>query len=983
MAREPVTMTPAPSESSSAWSRALTMVCGVFLIAVLTPLAQFLTMMTLTSDAEVATPVGWAVGAVVSLVLVGAVLRWLLKIRLVSRANLVILYCMLTVSVPVMNIGLVRPCYLSMRSVIQEYLVMAREDHRTAYNALHPSWFPVVPTVDGLAWNKADRLLRLLTDDTVVNKRLQAERAVKSALDQESLRLGQVAAGGVVTIDPLSDDNRESLARRIDDLGLDQVTALKANKNLEAAIGSLGLATVIESELASKSAASTAAADSLKQLLPGTDERVAGMLPHNLKRMDVSSQRRIESMLRDMAGTDRAALERQVSQLQDRLPELMRLTGLLGELDYKAVRRFLQELLMAQYEKSDRAQLDAARHDFVYRLGRVERNALMRHDGKTDDAPNQDLIGMSEGLWTSPEAKRLAEQRSFMENVTAVAAVLPWHLWVGPMILWGVLFTCIFLFLMCVAEWLRRKWVDRENLAFPLVEVIDNVIRHDARLETASDVLHPEPRRRLFSVVFVAGLVVGLAMLSLEAMGHYQLLLKERPVTFFNVSQQVLTKGVLQEMNKVYFVMSPIVIGLLFLVSLEISFSIWTIFLVYSVVVVAVKNSGLDLVDKGYTGWAGSEVYPFPTEQLVGASLLFAAVTLWKTWGAGRVGNGDGKAVGAGGDFIPNRVNQAGLVVLPLAMLALAWHMGIANIPLLAVTGVLLMALTIAAARARAETGLHTHHVTYEFSKLPIVLGMTGATGASVYTRFINIAFVPITLLFRSLGQLLENIELARRHKVRYQTVAVAGLIAFLTALAVGLMSFLMMSYYFGGEFLGEKVFPKQGPSPSGIAQYPLWVAHFLGEVGLDKFTEVHWLRICFVVVGAAVFGSLYYLRNRFIRFPIHPLGYFLVLGSIYYSWVSPYIRGNPEAGPLDTSWLWGSALVAWLLKKLIVKYGGMNTYKQAKPFFIGLVVGAVFAVFAWGVTDLACSLAAQHTDSPSPFVQKFTDRPPFSSWYY
>ena len=62
----------------------------------------------------------------------------------------------------------------------------------------------------------------------------------------------------------------------------------------------------------------------------------------------------------------------------------------------------------------------------------------------------------------------------------------------------------------------------------------------------------------------------------------------------------------------------------------------------------------------------------------------------------------------------------------------------------------------------RAETGLPTHHTTYEFAKLPLIFGLTGFTGATVYTRFITLAFLPVTLLFRTLPQQLENLELSR-----------------------------------------------------------------------------------------------------------------------------------------------------------------------------------------------------------------------------
>jgi hypothetical protein len=160
-----------------------------------------------------------------------------------------------------------------------------------------------------------------------------------------------------------------------------------------------------------------------------------------------------------------------------------------------------------------------------------------------------------------------------------------------------------------------------------------------------------------------------------------------------------------------------------------------------------------------------------------------------------------------------------------------------------------------------------------------------------------------------------------------------------------------------------------------------LWVSHFLGEQGLGQWSQIHWVRVNFMLIGFGVFGALAFLRGRFLRFPIHPIGYLVVLFSIYYLWVSPYFKGDPSAAD-ETTLIWGSVFFAWLIKKLVIKYGGMHSYKQAKPLFIGLVVGSVFCIFMWNSLDLFCSLGASETD-PSDFVKHFLEQPPYSPRFY
>jgi hypothetical protein len=57
--------------------------------------------------------------------------------------------------------------------------------------------------------------------------------------------------------------------------------------------------------------------------------------------------------------------------------------------------------------------------------------------------------------------------------------------------------------------------------------------------------------------------------------------------------------------------------------------------------------------------------------------------------------------------------------------------------------------------------------------------------------------------------------------------------------------------------------------------------------------------------------------------------------------------------------------------------------YKQAKPFFIGLVAGSVVAIFAWNLLDLTASLLAEGQAQPGPFLQLFHAAPAFSPRFY
>ncbi len=958
---------------SSAVSHGVTILAGLVLIAILTPLSQFLTMSVVNADVETGSPVAWAVGLVFSLILVLAAVRLVVRTRLLGPANLALLYAMLTLAVPVMNIGLVRQMVVSSYSMLFEYFVQGTYTYRTAHNHLTPEWFPLVPTPEGLAWNRADRLLTLLEDPQTQGRRRTARRTAETQL--------YLAGQGLV-----DEVDREALEQALRGLGPDDLYAVQDTTpdRIEEALGIRDLLAELRD---ARMEASREAARILPDRLAPFSEWAAQLLPANLRRIESLRlfRQKVLEETDHLPESEREALLAARDRLEQELPEVQPLVMALDSGGRSQVRGALRERYEAEYEGLSRAEQDLMRQRFVSRLSPEERQALIAQDG-SGDTTNQNLHAFFSGSFEDAQARQDMRERSFRANAAIAASGIPWEVWRGPLLRWSALMLVIFLFLMCLAEWLRRKWVDRENLAFPLVDMADYMIRHDARLESAEDILHPPGRSWMFSPVFMGGFAVGLLWLSLQAMAHYGILGGGQDyVVAYDVSGQLFREGGLRNMNQVVFLLSPIAVGLLFMVSLEISVSLFTVFFLYSFgTALPAMLGATPPSDPLYTGWGGGRFYPFPTEQLLGASLVFALIVLWKSRTGRRATSAAGTGTPEASPYIPARVTTVGLIGLPVLAGVLLYHMGLTSPWITIPFGLALLALTVVAARVRAESGLPVVHTTYEFTRLPITFGLPGLAGSRSFVLFCHIVFLPWTLLFRTLPQQLENLELARRMRLRYGWVALGTLLAFVTALGVGVWSFMVMSYYHGETFFAGHTNLGDGVATRNLWAYPHWVAHFLGEQGLDQWTQVHTVRVVFMVVGMAVFGLLYFLRGRFIKFPIHPLGYLLVLLGITYNFVSPYPKAG--VGHHESSLLWGSAVVAFVVKKVLIKYGGMTSYKQAKPFFIGLIVGSVFAVFAWNATDLVCSMVAEGRretdDTPAQttgFVQRFVDVAPFS----
>ena len=66
-------------------------------------------------------------------------------------------------------------------------------------------------------------------------------------------------------------------------------------------------------------------------------------------------------------------------------------------------------------------------------------------------------------------------------------------------------------------------------------------------------------------------------------------------------------------------------------------------------------------------------------------------------------------------------------------------------------------------------------------------------------------------------------------------------------------------------------------------------------------------------------------MKTRFLWWPLHPGGYVLISGT-------------------GMGRLWFTIFLSWLAKATILKIGGVKLYRQAVPFFLGLILGDYYS---------------------------------------
>jgi hypothetical protein len=92
-----------------------------------------------------------------------------------------------------------------------------------------------------------------------------------------------------------------------------------------------------------------------------------------------------------------------------------------------------------------------------------------------------------------------------------------------------------------------------------------------------------------------------------------------------------------------------------------------------------------------------------------------------------------------------------------------------------------------------------------------------------------------------------------------------------------------------------------------------------------DNFT-LNW--VAAFIGGLGTWGMMA-ARARFSWFPFHPVGYIMFT-------------------PFAITTLWFSIFLGWLIKSLVTRFGGTDSYRKLVPLFLGLVLGEVVMMLLW-----------------------------------
>ena len=502
----------------------------------------------------------------------------------------------------------------------------------------------------------------------------------------------------------------------------------------------------------------------------------------------------------------------------------------------------------------------------------------------------------------------------FFERLRA-GETIPWEVWITPLVVWGVLVLFIIFAFLCLASILRRQWVDNEKLAFPLVQPPLELIREE------------QGQSVLTNRLLWGGVALPVLVFSFNGLHNWYPNIPE--ITLSQILNPYLVNPPwdLMYFTAIYF--SFAAIGFFYLLPSELLFALWFFAIFARIQGVVAASFGMQLDRMPMYG-----THLFVGYQVAGAYVVVAGYLLYVSLphlkrvlrAAFRGGDADDSQ-----ELLPYGVAFWGLVLCFALIIGWCYLAGMSIWVALLEFGVFIFIIALVMARSTAEAGMLMTETSFrpvDFYRMFAPVHTLGEANLTMLT-FFDGAFLRDQRGLLLTG-FLDGLKISDGANVRRRAFLPVFIIAILAALVLAGAIHLWLPYTRGGVTLYSYVY--QGNNLWAFSEYQ---AHMSGP------TTMTWQAPTFFAVGVIFTIFLSYMRAMFYWWPLHPLGYALCI-----SWTM--------------SVFWFSCFVAWLIKVLVLRYGGMRLYIRARPWFLGMVLGEFGMAVVW-------TLVSALTGAPTP----------------
>jgi hypothetical protein len=495
---------------------------------------------------------------------------------------------------------------------------------------------------------------------------------------------------------------------------------------------------------------------------------------------------------------------------------------------------------------------------------------------------------------------------------------VPWSEWATPLAAWGSFMAALYLANVCLLVLVQQQWIRHERLTFPLAQIpLESVGEKDSRSRAAR-----LPLSKAFWGGFVAAAIIGfVSQLSqrvpaLPSLPLERIIISASPV------------GPASALGNVTILLNPWLIALAYIIPAEISFSVWFFWLVrIGLCALAISFGAEPGSAEEWWRWT----FPACANQATGA---LVALSLWALWTArrhlaralrvafSRHSEGDRD------EPLPYRWALLGFVACSAWLVAFfvlsgcRLSFGLAYVALL-------LGLYLAYARLQAEGALDPLFWWFnDIAAMTVGMGrLLPQETLALYTMNWAGAPLPSRIFSACSINTLSAFKIADASGTNLRRLMYLLLAGFGVALALGMFVLLTAMYHQGLTMTSAakgNYFVTWALLQDGHAMWSDIMSGGRGDVGA----------VLYIAVGGVVTVFLGLMRLRFLWWPFHPLGYLL---------------SNSLSQGMGTF----PFLIAWALKFVVTRYGGLRLYRQTISLAIGLIVGDLLNTTTWNIVAL------------------------------
>ena len=499
----------------------------------------------------------------------------------------------------------------------------------------------------------------------------------------------------------------------------------------------------------------------------------------------------------------------------------------------------------------------------------------------------------------------LASLEDFYEGESTFYTKAHLQDWLRPIFWWTVFLTVLIWVMICLGILLSKQWIERERLAYPIVRLPLEMTREDGWLFRS---------KMMWMGFAIAG---GIDLIN----GLHALLpfFPEIPVRKAEIGRYF-TEEPWNAIGwtPIYFL--PFGLGLGYLMSLEISFSLWFFYLFWKGERVLGRALGLhSLPGFPYDGPQGIGAYlAIICFALFGARRHFFSILKSLLQPRRRHDMGQGKSdekkepmkygwtvLGLSGGliFLLTFSYKSGMVLWMAGLYFLIYY---------------LLAMSLTRIRAEAGPPAHEMFIVNPHHFFTDVFGTRQLPDRSLTMMALYRAF---NRGYRAhpMPHTLEGFKVADASKMNTRRLVWVMVLATVLGILTAFWAYLDVSYKIGAN---------PGLGTGGYGSLRRW---------LYSPTETNFPAVIFMGIGFLFTGFLWWMRTRFPFWFFHPAGY--------------AVTHHASGGAFG--WIWFSIFVSWAVKVILMKVGGIRLYRKAFPLFLGLILGEFLVGGAWVLVRL------------------------------